>query len=124
MTSVIGYARTYFIGGEYRAEPLSSLAAEVERFHEMLGDLAGHLERGTDLKSIGPEQLLQGPLADAMTHVGQLAVLRRLAGAPLPPENFIEADITPAQLGPIQPLPRRPDRGWPEAPPGWVAPQS
>ena len=31
---------------------------------------------------ISDEQFLQGPLADAMTHAGQLAMLRRLAGAP------------------------------------------
>jgi hypothetical protein len=67
-----------------------------------------------------PERLLQGPFADAMTHVGQLAMLRRLAGAPVPPEDFSEAEITAERLGPDQPAPKRPDRAWPEAPPGWV----
>lgn len=116
MTSVLGYARTFFIRGTYRPEPLTSLEAEVERFHAMLSDLAGHLEAGTPLQGTTPERLLQGPLADAMTHAGQLALLRRLAGSPVPPENFIEAAIDPANLGPEQPAPASPDREWPEAP--------
>jgi len=116
MTSVLGYARTFFTGGTYRPEPLPSLDAEVERFHTMLEDLSDHLEQGTPLTGTTPERLLQGPLADAMTHVGQLALLRRLAGDPVPPENFIVAAIDPANLGPDQPPPVSPDRVWPEAP--------
>jgi hypothetical protein len=122
MTSVLGYARTYFVGGQYRPEPLPTLEAEIQRFHEMIADVAAHLERGTELRDVGPEQLLQGPFADAMTHAGQLAMLRRLAGAPVPPENFIVADISAGRLGADQPLPRSPDRVWPEAPSGWRSP--
>ena len=44
MTSVLGYARTYFIGGQYRPEPLPSLHEEIIRFHHMLEELARHLE--------------------------------------------------------------------------------
>lgn len=116
MTSVLGYARTFFVGGTYRPEPLPDLGAEVTRFHAMLEDLRRHLEAGTQLRGTTPEQLLQGPLADAMTHVGQLALLRRLAGSPVAPENFIEAAIDPVNLGPDQPAPRSPDAEWPEAP--------
>jgi len=43
-------------------------------------------------------------------------MLRRLFGSPVPPENFIYADISPANLGPDQPLPARPDADWPERP--------
>jgi hypothetical protein len=118
MTSVLGYARTYFVGGQYRPEKLPDLASEVERFHAMLADVAGHLEREEPLLGITPEQLLQGPFADAMTHAGQLALLRRLAGAAVPPENFIVADIHPDRLGPGQPPPVSPDAEWPEAPVG------
>ena len=124
MTSVLGYARTRFDGGTYRAEPLPDLAAEVARFHAMIADLAAHLERGDALIGVEPAQLLQGPFSDAMTHAGQLAMLRRLAGTPVPPENFIAADISASRLGPDQALPRSPDAAWPEAPPGWVAPGS
>jgi hypothetical protein len=51
-----------------------------------------------------------------MTHAGQLAMLRRLCGSPVPPENFVFADITPENLGPDQPSPRSPDADWPERP--------
>ena len=49
------------------------------------------------------ERLLQGPLADALTHTGQLTLLRRLAGAPVAHENFMEADIRAGQVGPESP---------------------
>ena len=116
MTSVLGYARTFFTGGSYRPEPLPAFDAEVARFHEVLADLSAHLERGTPLPGITPEQLLQGPFADAMTHAGQLALLRRLSGSPVPPENFVFARISAQNLGPDQPPPARPDTVWPEAP--------
>ncbi|HYJ79629.1 MAG TPA: hypothetical protein VEW03_08525 [Longimicrobiaceae bacterium] len=119
MTSVLGYARTFFIGGDYHPEPLPSLEAEVERFHAMLHDLARHLEAGDELRGTTPARLLQGPFSDAMTHAGQLALLRRLAGSPVPPENFVVAEIDAANLTPLQPAPASPDARWPEAPPGW-----
>jgi hypothetical protein len=123
MTSVLGYARTFFVGGQYRPEPLPTLQAETIRFHEMLEDLAGHLERGTPLlQGMTPERLLQGPFADAMTHAGQIAILRRLAGTPVAPENFIVADIDGEKVGPQQAEPVSPDESWPEAPAGWVPP--
>jgi len=123
MTSVLGYARTSFVGGHYRPDPLPSLRAETERFHEMLVDLARHLEAGTPLlQGMSPERLLQGPFADAMTHAGQIAILRRLAGGPVAPENFIVADIDGSRCGPGQAEPVSPDESWPEAPAGWTPP--
>ena len=122
MTSVLGYARTFFVGGQYRPEALSSLPEEVVRFHEMLEDLNMHIEAGDPfLQGTSAERLLQGPLSDAMTHAGQLAMLRRLAGTPVPPENFIVADIAPDRLGVNQPAPVSPDEEWPEAPADWSA---
>lgn len=120
MTSVLGYARTHFVGGHYWPEPLETLEEEIERFHETLGTLAQHLRDGDLLlDGMSEERLLQGPFSDAMTHAGQLALLRRLAGAPVPPENFIVAAIEDDRLGPDQPEPVSPDKHWPEAPPGW-----
>jgi hypothetical protein len=120
MTSVLGYARTYFIGGRYWPEPLPSLNDEIQRFHEMLGDLSTHLREGDPfLEDMTEERMLQGPFSDAMTHAGQLAMLRRLAGVPVAPENFIVADIQANRLGSDQPAPRSPDKEWPEAPSGW-----
>jgi hypothetical protein len=123
MTSVLGYARTYFIGGRYWPEPLESLGAELERFHQMLEDLGQHLLNETPLRDgMSEERLLQGPFADAMTHAGQLAMLRRFAGSPVAPENFIVADIKSNQLGPDQAEPVSPDDAWPEAPGNWTPP--
>jgi hypothetical protein len=62
------------------------------------------------LSSDGPlgcpaEKLFQGPVADALTHIGQIAMLRRLAGAPVRGENYLAAGIAAGQVGPQQPPP-------------------
>jgi hypothetical protein len=120
MTSVLGYARTYFVGGQYRAEPLPTVQDEIVRFHKMLEDLAQHLKNGTPLLlEMTEERLLQGPFSDAMTHAGQLAMLRRLFGNPIPPENFIVADIDSNRHGATQSEAVSPDEIWDEAPVGW-----
>lgn len=120
MTSVLGYARTYFVGGQYRPAPLPSFAEEVVRFHEMVESLAAHVDAEDPLADqTTAERLLQGPLSDAMTHAGQLAMLRRLAGNPVAPENFIVADIDGQRLGIEQAAPVSPDTEWPEAPESW-----
>jgi hypothetical protein len=118
MTSLLGYVRTFFLGDTYpvRPEPLPTFQEEIDRFHEMAEAVGDLLHSGRPLRGISTEQLLQGPFADVMTHVGQLALLRRLADAPVAPENFIYADIRRDRLGPEQPLPARPDAQWPERP--------
>jgi len=122
MTSVLGYARTFFVGGEYWPDPLPSFQAEIDRFHEMLEHLAAQLQAGTPLQGTSPERLLQGPFSDAMTHAGQLAILRRLAGIPIPLENFVVAQIDSERLGRDHADPISPDEIWPEAPAGWLPP--
>jgi hypothetical protein len=118
MTGVLGYARTLFLGGVWRPGKLSAFDEEIRRFHEVLEDLGCLLERTAPPPEISAKELLQGPLADAMTHVGQLAMLRRLAGSPVPPENFVRAKISATNLGPDQPAPVAPDPGWsPDLPP-------
>lgn len=80
--------------------------AEVARFHASLETLDQYLTSDAPL-SAEASRLLQGPLADALTHVGQLAMMRRLSGAPIRGENYFVADVTPGRLGPDQPPPRR-----------------
>jgi signal transduction histidine kinase len=118
MTSLLGYVRTFFLGGTYpvKPDPLPTFREEMERFHEMVEAVGDLLDSARPLRDISTEQLLQGPFADVMTHVGQLALLRRLADAPVAPENFIYADIQGDRLGPEQPMPARPDPHWPEQP--------
>ena len=110
MTSVLGYARTLMIGGTYEAPPLQDPAAEIARFHEMLEDLSSRLAAGERFGDVPFEAVLQGPFSDAMTHAGQLAMLRRLHGEPVPAENFLKADIRAENVGPDQPEPRSPGR--------------
>jgi hypothetical protein len=118
MTSLMGYVRTHFIGGNYpvKPDPLPTFRDEIDRFHTMLEDVADRLSRDEPLVGITHQQLLQGPFADVMTHVGQLAILRRLAGSPVAPENFIFAEIRGDRLGADQAMPARPDAHWPERP--------
>lgn len=123
MTSVLDFARSCFGGERNRPEPLPSLADEVVRFHAVVEDVARHLESGAPLLGgVTLEQLLQGPFSDAMTHAGQIAMLRRLSGSPIPPEDFMAADINAGRLGSDQADPADPDAVWPEAPPGWKPP--
>jgi hypothetical protein len=118
MSGLIGYARTFLHGGEFEPPRLPTMAAEAERFHELLAALHDDFDNPALTARISDEQFLHGPLADAMTHVGQLTFLRRLYGSPVPPENFIFATIAPTNLGPDQALPVAPDVGWhPDEPP-------
>lgn len=118
MTGVIGYARTFLRGGEFAPPRLPTFDDEVTRFHDTLAALRDDLADPALVATITDEQFLQGPLADAMTHVGQLAMLRRLAGSPVPSENFIHADVDAANVSREQPPPRKPDLWWrPDQPP-------
>lgn len=92
MSDVLNHART-FVGGPARLGPLPTYEEEVARFFEIVSELRGHLSRGASFDGTTPERLLQGPLSDAMTHAGQLAMLRRLAGGPIPPEKFHDAEM-------------------------------
>lgn len=118
MTGVIGYARTMLHGGDFAPPRLDAFAAEVARFHDTLAALRDDLGDPDLTARIDDEQFLHGPLADAMTHAGQLALLRRLAGVPVPSENFIHAAITSANVSAAQPAPAAPDAWWrPDQPP-------
>ena len=99
MTGVIGYARTFLHGGDFEPPRLGSFADEIARFHATLAALSGDFADGALQARITDDQFLQGPLADAMTHAGQLAMLRRLHGSPVPSENFIFARVSGANLG-------------------------
>ena len=116
MTSVLGYARTFFIGGIYPVNAQSTWEKDIQKFHAMLEEMGEYLESETPLIGITEEHLLQGPFSDAMTHAGQIAMLRRLAGSPVPPENFIKANVNSDNLTANQPDPVSPDEVWPEGP--------
>ena len=71
--------------------------AESARFFTALGRLDEFLASDRPLGGT-PEQLLQGPIADALTHVGQIVMLRRLAQSPVRSENFAVAQIVEGRI--------------------------
>jgi hypothetical protein len=70
----------------------------VERFFAGLAALDQYLASEAPM-GCAPQRLFQAPLADALTHVGQIAMLRRLSGAPMLGENYFKADITVGRVG-------------------------
>ncbi len=116
MDGVLGSARSYFTGEPYSVPYFPEFSDAVAHFHETLADLAHHLEIGTELREITLERVLQGPCSDAMSHAGQIAMLRRLAGSAVPPENFIYAAVSAENLGSEQTMPVRPDEEWIDRP--------
>jgi hypothetical protein len=79
---------------------------EVERFFAALETLDRRLAADTPL-GFPAEQIFQGPIADALTHVGQIAMLRRMAENPVRGENYFMADIVAGRVGPKQSAARR-----------------
>ena len=76
---------------------------EVRRFHAGLAALDTFL--ASSVAACPAEKLFQGPIADALTHIGQIAMLRRLAGSPVRPENYFHAEITAGWVGADQAAP-------------------
>jgi len=71
---------------------------DCQRFFDALTQFDRYL--GSDAKlGSPPEKLFQGPIADALTHVGQLTLLRRLSGAPVRGENYFKAKIAVGRVG-------------------------
>jgi hypothetical protein len=81
--------------------------AEQQRFFAALAALDAFFASEVAVQA-GMDRLFQGPIADALTHVGQLAMLRRMAGAPACGENFFVAAIQIGQVGAEQPAPVAP----------------
>jgi hypothetical protein len=90
----------------WRESPPLAWPDEVSRFYDGLARLDVQLA-AENPKGASVEQLFQGPIADALTHVGQLTLLRRLAGSPVRGENYLRADIAAGRVGPQQEPARR-----------------
>jgi len=90
----------------WRDSPPRPWTEEVARFFEALARLDSRLAAETPL-GFTERQLFQGPIADALTHVGQIAMLRRMFGSPVKGENYLKADIVAGRVGPDQSAPRR-----------------
>ncbi len=79
---------------------------EGERFFAALKKFDDYLASEKPLQA-PTEKLFQGPIADALTHVGQIAMLRRMAGVPMKGENYFVAEITVGRVGADQAAPRK-----------------
>jgi hypothetical protein len=79
---------------------------ESARFHAALAALDAYLA-GRDALGFPAGRIFQGPVADALAHVGQINYLRRLGGAPVRGENYFRAEIVAGRVGPEQALPAR-----------------
>ena len=89
----------------HNSEPLE-WDKEIARFHEALQKFDDYLVSDGELAA-SCERLFQGPIADALTHVGQIAMLRRIAGAPMKGENYSRAKIEAGHVGADQVTPKR-----------------
>ena len=83
---------------DYNPSTPSQWRQEVARFHASLEALDAYLASDAPL-GITTQKLFQGPISDALTHVGQIAMLRRLADSPVRAESYPRADIVVGRLG-------------------------
>jgi len=81
-------------------------AQEVERFFKAVGAFDDYLASDLPLGA-PPEKLFQGAIADALTHTGQINMLRRMAGCPIRGENYYRAEIAAGRVGADQAPPKR-----------------
>jgi hypothetical protein len=79
---------------------------ERERFFAAVKKFDDYLASDQPLQ-VPAEKLFQGPVADALTHTGQLAMLRRMAGCPMKGENYFVAEITTGRVGDDQAAPKK-----------------
>ena len=86
---------------DWRNSAPQSWGQESQRFFLRLAELDGLLASEEALQA-PMERLFQGPVADALTHVGQIAMMRRMAGSPTRGENYFIAPIEVGQVGPEQ----------------------
>jgi hypothetical protein len=103
MGDLLEWALTAAVGKErWHASQPQKWRDEKQRFFQSLGALDAFLASGGEMKA-PIEKLMQGPVLDAFTHVGQLAMLRRLSGSPTKGENFVAAAIAVGQVKADQP---------------------
>ena len=90
---------------EWRDSPAAEWEAGTARFFAGLEALDARLASG-EPPAVPAEKLFQGPIADALTHVGQIAMLRRMAGCPIRGENYFAAEVAAGRVGSEQAAPR------------------
>jgi len=90
---------------KWKNTPPAAWDADVERFFAGLARFDAYLSSAEPLGR-SAEELFQGPVADTLTHIGQISMLRRLAGGPVRGENYFRAEIVRGRVGVEQSAPR------------------
>jgi len=90
----------------WQNSPARTWPEEVARFHASLKPFDEYLASDDQLHA-SCERLFQGPIADALTHIGQIAMLRRISGEPIRGENYSVAKIEAGRIGAEQAEPLR-----------------
>lgn len=70
---------------------------EIARFFSAVKEFDSYLASGAPL-ACPVEKLIQGPIGDALTHVGQIVMLRRMAGKPVRVESYFTAEIVAGEV--------------------------
>jgi hypothetical protein len=91
---------------EWHDSPVVDWETAIQRFFAALKNLDARLASNQPLP-VECGKIFQGPIADALTHVGQIAMLRRMAGAPVRGENYYRAEIAAGRVGLEQSMPVR-----------------
>ncbi|MBI3273280.1 MAG: hypothetical protein HYZ53_30090 [Planctomycetes bacterium] len=107
MANDIEVAVSAMHGNEYEPPAVGLWETELARFYTALRQMDELLVK-YEIPDHVAQALIQGPVTDVLAHIGQLALLRRLAGAPMPGENYMEADVEEGRVGPDQPPPAEP----------------
>ena len=89
---------------QWKAAPPDTWERQSARFHSALASIDEALASEAPIE-VPLDKWYQGPFADALTHVGQIAMLRRMSGAPMKGEAYFYADIKPGRVGPDQVAP-------------------
>lgn len=103
MIQVLEYGKMILSKKQMEKQPPLPWQAAILKFHEQLEILDSQIQ-ALEEEEDRYKRLIQGPLSDVLTHIGQIAMLRRLYNEPIKRENFSKADIESGRLGPEQKL--------------------
>src|SRR4051794_3760938 len=92
LVALIGWALTAAKGEACTTIPSVDWEQDIARFYTAMQELDAYLASDAPL-SLSAMKLFQGPIADSLTHVGQLATLRRVAGYPVFGESYVRAEV-------------------------------
>lgn len=98
MNNVMSFALATVAGTERIPQEAVEWPQEIERFYSLLARVDEKLAGGTSMEPGMDLKLIQGPLADALTHIGQLHAMRRRAGSAVAPTHYVKADVQAGRI--------------------------